>query len=180
MPSSAAAAEKLPPSSARTNARKQSIRSIAIPYGNNSYPIHSHSGQTSAAISSAKINATMGGERDAEYRYRRRRNCRAAFGSLPAKARRGGDARYRSRFRGLSAEPASQHGGAPPCDSRARGLFGRQSLERPQASLLLPRPLLQFSRAAALSWLLLQAQPRSGLSDLSACADGRFSAPWGQ
>src|ERR1700720_503796 len=174
MPSSAAAAEKLPPSSARTNARKQSIRSIATPRGNNSYPIHSHSERTSAAISSTKINAAMGGKRDAEYRNRRRRNCRAAFGLLSAKARRGGDARHGSRSEGLSAEPASQHRGGPSRDAHARGLFERQSLERPQVSLLLPRPLLQFSAAAALSRPLLQAQPGLGLSNLSPGVDGRF------
>ena len=37
-----------------------------------------------------------------------------------------------------------QHGRPPPCDDRARGLSRRQPLERPEATLLLPRSFLQF------------------------------------
>src|SRR5262245_27384260 len=138
MPSSAAAAEKLPPSSARTNARKQSIRSMAIPRGNNSYPIHSYSEQTSAALSSTKIKTALGGRHDAEYRNCWRRNCRTASGPLSAKTRRGGDAHHGSQAGGLPKDPAYQHRGPPSRDAHARELFGRQSLERARVSLLLP------------------------------------------
>ena len=88
--------------------------------------------------------------------------------------RRRRHADHRPRAGRLSRHPPVEHGRAPPCDDRARGLSRRQSLERPEAALLLPRSLFQFPATAQLPRLLLAAESRRRLPNLSAGADEGF------
>ena len=74
-------------------------------------------------------------------------------------------------YRGHS--PA-QHRRASPRDDRARGLSRRQSLDRSEGPLLLPRPRLQFSAAAELPRRFLEGEPRRRLPDLSPGPDAGF------
>src|SRR3954471_2352824 len=180
MPSSLAATEKLPPSSERTKARKQSIRSIR------SFPLridHILSIPFFLGKFAARLLPTTGGQlpnnlwgggHETAHRDRRGRHRRLAPGPISSEARRRRHADHRPRAGRVLRPPSLEHGRAPPRDDRARGLPRRQSLERPEASLLLPRSFFQFPAANQLPRLLLAAEPRRRLPDLSASADEGF------
>src|SRR6476620_5931603 len=170
MPSSLAATEKLPPSSARTKARKQSIRSIrsfrtgidhilSIPFFWSKFAARVQ--PTTGGQLPSNHRTTLGeGGHEAAHRDRRGRHRRLASGPVSSEARRRRHADHRPRAGRVSRHPPVEHGRAPPCDDRARRLSRRQSLERPDASLLLPRSLFQFPAADRLPRLLLAAEPR--------------------
>src|SRR6185295_1080313 len=186
MPSSLAATEKLPPSSERTKARKQSIRSIqSFPLGIDhilSIPffLDKFAARLQPTTGGQLPNNLWGGGHETAHRDRRGRHRRLAPGPVSSEARRRRDADHRPRAGRVSRHPSLEHGRAPPCDDRARRLSRRQSLERPEASLLLPRSLFQFPAADLLPWLLLAAEPRRRLPDLSAGADEGFCGSWRQ